>query len=185
MSAMRTVAWIFGVGWSLFWLYWLIAAFSMKRGRVPWSRELRIRAVIIVLVFVLVRVGAFGHSNITGDGWRAVPGLVLFAVGLGFALWARVHIGRNWGTPMTQKDDPELVTSGPYRLVRHPIYFGILLAGVGTAIGLNWLWLTAVALAGVYFGYSAIVEERYLTERFPDAYGLYKLTTKMLVPFVV
>jgi protein-S-isoprenylcysteine O-methyltransferase Ste14 len=45
-------------------------------------------------------------------------------LGLGFAIWARVHIGRNWGTPMTQKDEPELVTSGPYHLVRHPIYSG-------------------------------------------------------------
>ena len=50
-------------------------------------------------------------------------------MGLGFAIWARVHIGRNWGTPMTQRDDPELVTSGPYRFVRHPIYSGILVAG--------------------------------------------------------
>ncbi len=103
---------------------------------------------------------------------------------LGFAVWARVHIGRNWGTPMTQKDEPELVTSGPYHRVRHPIYSGILVAGVGTAVALNWLWLAAVALAGVYFLYSATVEERYLTERFPDTYPLYKRSTKMLLPFI-
>ena len=85
---------------------------------------------------------------------------------------------------MTQKTDPELVTSGPYRLVRHPIYSGILVAGVGTAVGLGWLWLTAVLLAGIYFGYSATVEERYMTEQFPDAYPVYKRSTKMLVPFI-
>jgi len=56
-----------------------------------------------------------------------------------------VHLGRNWGTPMTQKDEPELVTSGPCHLVRHPIYSGILVAGVGAAVALSWLWLTAVA----------------------------------------
>jgi hypothetical protein len=67
---------------------------------------------------------------------------------LGFAIWARVHIGRNWGTPMTQKDQPELVTSGPYHLVRHPIYSGILVASVGTAVALSWFWLIAVGLAG-------------------------------------
>jgi protein-S-isoprenylcysteine O-methyltransferase Ste14 len=104
---------------------------------------------------------------------------------LGFAIWARMHIGRNWGTPMTQKDEPELVTSGPYHLVRHPIYSGILLAGVGTAIALSWLWLTAVALAGVYFLYSAMIEERYLTDQFPDNYPVYKRSTKMLVPFIL
>ena len=99
--------------------------------------------------------------------WRAALGLLLFALGLGFAIWARVHIGRNWGTPMTQKDDPELVTSGPYHLVRHPIYTGILVAGVGTAVALSWLWLIAVILAGVYFVYSATVEERYMTRAVP------------------
>jgi hypothetical protein len=66
---------------------------------------------------------------------------------------------------MTQKDEPELVTSGPYHLVRHPIYSGILVASVGTAVALSWLWLIAVALAGVYFVYSAKVEEHYLTEQ--------------------
>jgi protein-S-isoprenylcysteine O-methyltransferase Ste14 len=103
---------------------------------------------------------------------------------LGFAIWARVHIGRNWGTPMTQKNEPELVTSGPYHLVRHPIYLGILVAGVGTAVALSWLWLTAVVLAGIYFVYSAAVEERYMTEQFPATYPVYKRSTKMFVPFV-
>jgi protein-S-isoprenylcysteine O-methyltransferase Ste14 len=76
------------------------------------------------------------------------------------------------------------VTSGPYRLVRHPIYSGILSAGVGTAIALNWLWIVPVVLAGAYFIYSASVEERYLTEQFPDAYPVYRRSTKMLVPFI-
>ena len=67
---------------------------------------------------------------------------------------------------------------------RHPIYSGILVAGAGTAVALNWLWLTAVALAGIYFLYSATVEERYLTEQFPDDYPVYKRSTKMLVPFI-
>ena len=112
---MRAVGLVFAVGWGTFWLYWLVAAFSTKRGRVPWSRELRIRTVIVVVVIVLIRLGAFrGHAHNT-DPWRAGIGLVLFALGLGFAVWARVHIGRNWGTPMAQKDEPELVTSGPYR----------------------------------------------------------------------
>jgi protein-S-isoprenylcysteine O-methyltransferase Ste14 len=84
---------------------------------------------------------------------------------------------------MTEKDEPELVTSGPYHLVRHPIYSGILIAGVGTALALSWLWLTAVALAGVYFLFSATVEERYLTEQLPDDYLVYKRSTEMLVPF--
>ena len=73
---------------------------------------------------------------------------------------------------------------GPYRLVRHPIYSGVLVAGVGTAVALSWPWLIAVVLAGVYFVYSATVEERYLIEQFPDTYPAYRRSTKMLVPFI-
>jgi protein-S-isoprenylcysteine O-methyltransferase Ste14 len=182
---MRAVELVFGVGWAAFWVYWLAAAFSMKRGRVPWSRELRIRGVLAVVVILLIRLGAFRGHGLDTDPWRAGLGLVLFALGLGFAIWARLHIGRNWGTPMTQKDEPELVTSGPYHLVRHPIYSGILAACVGTAVALNWVWLAPVALAGAYFVYSATVEERYLTDRFPDTYPAYKRSTKLLVPFLL
>jgi protein-S-isoprenylcysteine O-methyltransferase Ste14 len=181
---MSPVELVFAIGWGAFWLYWLVAAFSTKRGHIPWSRELRIRAVIVVIAILLLRLGAFRGHGVDTDPWRAGLGLVLFAVGLGFAIWARIHIGRNWGTPMTQKDDPELVTSGPYHLVRHPIYSGILAAGIGTAVALSWLWLVAVGLAGVYFLYSATVEERYLTEEFPDNYPAYKRSTRMLVPFI-
>ncbi len=181
---MHAVELVFAIGWAAFWIYWLVAAFSMKRGHLAWSRELRIRAVILVPAILLVRLGAFRDHGLNSDPWRAGLGLILFAVGLGFAIWARVHIGRNWGTPMSQKNEPELVTSGPYRLVRHPIYSGVLLAGVGTAVALSWQWLIAVALAGVYFIYSATVEERNLTTQFPDTYPAYRRSSKMLVPFI-
>jgi protein-S-isoprenylcysteine O-methyltransferase Ste14 len=181
---MHAVELIFAIGWAAFWIYWLVAAFSMKRGRVAWSRELRIRAVIAVLAILLIRLGAFRDHGLNSDPLRAGVGLVLFADGLAFAIWARLHIGRNWGSPMSQKTETELVTSGPYRRVRHPIYSGILIATIGTAVALSWAWLIAVALAGVYFVYSAIVEERNLTEQFPDTYPAYKDSTKMLLPFV-
>ena len=182
---MHAVELVFAIGWGLFWTYWLLSAFSMRRGHVAWSRELRIRAVIGVLVILLVRFGAFRGYGLNTDPWRAALGLVLFAVGLAFAVWARAHIGRNWGGPMSQKDAPELVTAGPYGLVRHPIYSGVLVAGVGTAVALSWEGMIAVVLAGVYFVYSATVEERYLTEQFPDTYPVYRRSTKMLVPFIL
>ena len=64
---MHTVELVFAIGWAVFWLYWLVAAFSMKRGRVPWSRELRIRALIAVLVIVLIRFGAFRNHGLKTD----------------------------------------------------------------------------------------------------------------------
>ena len=181
---MQAVKLVFAVGWAAFWLYWLVAALSKKKSRIHWSRELRIRIVIIPVAILLARLGAFRSHRANTDPWLAAVGLVLFALGLGFAVWARVHIGRNWGHPMARKVEPELVTSGPYRFVRHPIYSGILVAGLGTATALSWLWLPVFALAGIYFVYSATVEERYLSEEFPDTYPAYKRSTKMLVPFV-
>jgi protein-S-isoprenylcysteine O-methyltransferase Ste14 len=181
----RWVEHVFAVGWAAFWIYWLLAAFTAKRGHGHWTRGAPIRVVLIVLVFLLFRHGVLhGHSGVTTEPWREAVGLVLFGLGLAFAIWARLHIGRNWGQPMSRKDEPELVTSGPYRFVRHPIYSGILTAGVGTAFALSWLWLVPVAAAGAYFIYGATVEERDLTEQFPDTYPAYKQSTKMLVPFV-
>lgn len=182
---MQAVELVFAIAWAAFWIYWLVAAFSMKRGHVPWARELRIRVLIVILAVILIRFGVFRGQGVNTDPWRAGLGLVLFALGLGFAIWARIHIGRNWGTPMSQKDEPELVTSGPYHLVRHPIYSGILLAGVGTAVALSWLWLIAVVLAGVYFTYSAKVEERNMATQFPEAYPAYRRSTRMFIPFIL
>ena len=184
MSRVHIVEWIFIIGWGAFWAYWLVAAFSMKRGRPSWAGQLRIRLPIIILVILLTHVGAFHDRTLNSNPVGAGVGLVLFAMGLAFAIWARLHIGRNWGTPMSKKEDPELVTSGPYHLVRHPIYSGILVAGIGTAVALDWSWLIAVALAAAYFVYSATVEERNLTATFPDTYPSYRRSTKMLVPYI-
>lgn len=114
-----------------------------------------------------------------------IVGSVLFVAGLALAVWARIYLGRNWGMPMTKKDEPELVTSGPYRYVRHPIYSGLLLAVLGTALATNLYLLIALVLVGAYFIYSATVEERLMTDTFPGAYGKYKTATKMLVPSVL
>ena len=181
---MRTVELILAGGWTAFWVYWLLAAFSVKKGRVPWSRELGIRVAVAAVAILLVRLGVFRDSHLATAAWRGGVGVLLFTAGLGLAIWARVHLGSNWGTPMTQKDDPELVTGGPYHLVRHPIYAGMLLAGVGTAVALDWAWLIAVALAASYFGYSATVEERFLAARFPNTFPAYRRSTKMVLPYI-
>ena len=175
---------VFALGWAAFWIYWFVAAFSMKRGRIAWGQQLRIRVLVFGVAVVAVRLGAFRDHAFDTDPWRASVGIALFGLGLGLAVWARRHLGRNWGTPMSQKKDPELVTTGPYRVVRHPIYTGMLAAGVGTATALGWWLLVAVALAATYFIYSATVEERWLVEQFPTAYVAYRRETKMLVPFI-
>ena len=99
---MHALEFVFGIGWAAFWIYWLAAAFSMKRGRVSWSRELRIRAVILVLVILLIRLRAFrGHGLNSGPWPRPRTGPVRGRVGL--RQLGSGHIGRNWGTPMSRR----------------------------------------------------------------------------------
>jgi protein-S-isoprenylcysteine O-methyltransferase Ste14 len=182
MSAVRTF--IFAA-WSVFWIYWLASAVGVKETS---SRSWRARPVgllIIVLGGVAIRASKGTNRLAVHSPALEAVGVVVFLCGLGLAVWARVLLGRNWGMPMTRKSDPVLVTSGPYRWVRHPIYSGILLGMLGTALAINVYFLIAFAVAFAYFVYSGIVEERSLVAAFPDTYPSYKAHTKMLIPYVL
>jgi protein-S-isoprenylcysteine O-methyltransferase Ste14 len=167
--------------WIAFAVYWLIAAVGAKPGS---SQRRRPLGLLALGAFVLVRVFST-HGLAVHSVALQVVGLILLLAGVGLAVWARVYLGRNWGMPMTEKEEPELVTSGPYRFVRHPIYSGLLLAVLGTAVATNLLGLLAVVVLGTYFAYSARVEERLLSASFPAAYAAYRARTKILIPFVL
>lgn len=180
-----TVTTVVLVGWAVFWVGWIASSVGNKPGQTRFGRYAGFRLVVIVLVAVAFRIGAVPRHAAIGGPWAKGVGLCLYALGLALAIWARVHIGRNWGMPMSQKSEPELITTGPYRTIRHPIYSGLILALVGSAVATSLLWLAvAVPLAG-YFVYSARAEERYMTERFPDAYPAYQQSSKMLIPFIL
>ena len=183
--SVHAVAIVILVSWIAFWVYWLVAAGGVKAARIRWGQFVGVRVALALVVLLLVRARVFHGQTITNDAWLQAIGLVVFVSGLGLAVWARRYLGRNWGMPMSEKVDPELVTTGPYQRVRHPIYSGIILAMIGTAVAVSWYWLIAVALLGGYFVYSAVMEERYMTGLFPDEYPEYKRSTKMLVPFVL
>ncbi len=173
------------VGWLAFWIYWLAASVGVKSGQTRWTRFAGLRIGVILIVLLLLRLNAFkGHAVVTTDPVLQGIGLAVFVLGLALAVWARVYLGGNWGMPMSRKADPELVTAGPYHSIRHPIYSGIILAMIGTTIAVSLYWLVAVLLIGAYFIYSATVEERSMTEFFPDSYPAYKHSTKMLIPFI-
>jgi protein-S-isoprenylcysteine O-methyltransferase Ste14 len=177
---------IIGAGWLVFWAYWLVMALTAKAGQARWTQFAGIRVGIILVILLLLRLRVLkGHEAATGNPWLLGVGLALFVLGLALAVWARVYLGRNWGMPMSQKADPELVTTGPYRRIRHPIYSGIILAMVGTAIAVSPYWLAAVVIVGAYFLYSAVVEERNMAKLFPADYPSYKGTTKMLIPYIL
>jgi protein-S-isoprenylcysteine O-methyltransferase Ste14 len=183
---MKAIDIIIGVGWIVFWAYWLVMASTAKAGRSRWVQFAVVRVGIILVILLLLRLRVFkGHGAATGNPWLLGIGLAIFVLGLALAVWARVYLGRNWGMPMSQKADPELVTTGPYGKIRHPIYSGIILGMVGTAIAVSLYWLIAVAILGAYFLFSAVTEERTMAKLFPAAYPPYKRATKMLIPYIL
>ena len=186
---------VVGYLWAAFILCWLILArFNKKASRTPWRSALGLRVAVLagVIIFIVLRrhgtagyFTAVGHAQTfhvgTAGQWLGV-GLCL--VGFGFAFWARIHIGRNWGMPMSLRQGHELVTSGPYAHVRHPIYSGLLLAMIGSALAIGMLWLLLFVVYFTYFIVSARTEEKMMLAQFPDAYPAYRRRTKMLIPFV-
>jgi protein-S-isoprenylcysteine O-methyltransferase Ste14 len=182
---MRAVDLVIVICWVVFWAYWLLAATRAKSGQGRWSRFAGIRVAIVIVVVYLARAIGFRSHPIKNDPVLTGIGLALLFIGLGIAVWARLYIGRNWGMPMTQKNEPELVTTGPYRRVRHPVYTGLILAMVGTALATTLDGLIAVVVLGGFFIYSATREEAYLAGEFPDTYPAYKRSTKMLIPFIL
>jgi protein-S-isoprenylcysteine O-methyltransferase Ste14 len=183
---MRAIDTVIGVGWIAFWAYWLVMAVTAKSDQTRSARFAGVRVGIIFLVVLLIRLRVFrGPTAATHNPWLLGIGFAVFVLGLALAVWARVYIGRNWGMPMSRKADPELVTTGPYRRVRHPIYSGIILATIGTALAISLFWLIAVAITGAYFLFSAVVEERTMARIFPVAYPPYKRGTKMLIPYIL
>jgi len=179
----------FGLLWLAWLISWGIAAFWADRAekRPPLRDEILYRVLLVVsaiLIFWIVGRSRFGLL------WFTPPplGWVLFAIavlGIGFAWWARASLGRLWSGNVTRKADHHVVDTGPYGLVRHPIYTGLLLALYATAIDHG----TIMALVGMVVATVAIVikarlEERFLSEELgPDAYGAYRVRVPMLVPF--
>jgi len=183
---MKAIDTIIAVGWIVFWAYWLVMAFTAKAEQSRWTRFAGVRAGLILAVLLLIRFRVFrGPAAVTGNPWLLGTGLALFVLGLALAVWARVYLGLNWGMPMSRRAEPELVTTGPYRTIRHPIYAGIILGLAGTAIAVSPSWLNAVAVLGAYFLLSAVIEERTMARLFPAAYPPYKRATKMLIPYVL
>jgi protein-S-isoprenylcysteine O-methyltransferase Ste14 len=184
--------WITGL-WLAFLVIWIIAAIFAKRSRDPGSirRGVAGRAIIAVAIIASYELAKRSAQLVALQFAElrnvplAVSGAVLVTLGAALAFSARAAIGRNWGTPGSRKTDTELVTSGPYSLVRHPIYSGILLMMIGTAIGMMPIWLIIAPLAATYMIINARAEERYMTERFPGDYPAYRARTKMLIPFVL
>lgn len=188
---MKIVAYLFLASWVLFWLYWLVAAVAERRQRGGrgglWSgQSVGLRVALALVVILGIRSHLLtGHGGDVSSPVARWLCLGVFLMGLSIAVWARVHLGSNWGQPMSQRAEPELITTGPYQYVRNPIYSGLILAMVATVAAFNLYGLFVVVPVSAYFIYSGVVEERNMANRFPNTYPAYKHSTKMLIPFVI
>ncbi|MFC5860791.1 methyltransferase family protein [Acidicapsa dinghuensis] len=185
---------IVSICWIAFLLYWAISAFGAKQnvpGKGGFGRWARARLLLILIVYLLYTLPvfrpfwrfAYGLPFFYSDGAR-IAGVVLTVLGLGFAIWARVHLGRNWSGQPSMKVGHELITSGPYNIVRHPIYTGLLVALLGAGLVYGPLWMVALLFVIVMFLWRIHREEGYMMELFPDVYPAYQERTKALIPGV-
>jgi protein-S-isoprenylcysteine O-methyltransferase Ste14 len=182
------ITWIVAIG------YWLWAARSAKpvRKQESFAKRLSVYWLPLLIAGLLLGPGDwFGHSLLRE---QFVPhttlmyslGLALAVAGAALAVLSRMILGRNWSATVQLKQDHALVTTGPYRLIRHPIYTGLLLQFLGNAVMVgDWRGLLAVAIVLASFWRKLRLEEAWLAEHFGEPYRLYQARTKALIPEVL
>lgn len=176
--------------WVAWAVYWLVTAYDTKQTiwREPQAAQ-ALHVVPLLLGFALLGaprlVPAMLKARFVPAG-SLLPSLggVLVAAGLGFAVWARLHLGREWSGIVTLKEGHALIRTGPYRRIRHPIYTGLLLAIIGTALAIGeWRGLVAIACALIGLVRKIHGEEALMERAFPE-YADYRRSTAALVPLL-
>jgi protein-S-isoprenylcysteine O-methyltransferase Ste14 len=180
-----------GAIWVVFGVLWWLPAIFGKRvmqRETSGSRLLQIILILIAFNLLFRPILPWDVLNL-----RVVPatisatiaGYSLLAAGMLFACWARVFLGGNWSASVTLKQDHTLVRSGPYRIVRHPIYTGLLVAMLGTAIAVGELrCFLGAGLAAVAWKMKSLTEEALMVQQFGDQYARYRMEVKALVPYI-
>ena len=175
--------------WYVLVLVWLIAALWVKSTKVtePLASRLAYSSIMAAGFYLL-----FSHSLWLGflntrfvgpTPWIALVGVVLTYAGVGLSIWARMILGENWSAQVTKKVGHELIRTGPYGFVRHPIYTGLLLATIGTALVLGeWRGIIAMPLVLIAESIKARREERFMIEEFGASYEIYRQQTWFIVP---
>jgi protein-S-isoprenylcysteine O-methyltransferase Ste14 len=176
--------------WLITILVWIASSFSNKqavRRQASGSRA----AQICFGVFAGLLIWGPAHLRLL-SGPAVIPdseaahlaAFLLTLGGLAFALWSRFIIGRNWSAVVTIKQDHELIRSGPYAIVRHPIYCGFLTAVIGAAIERGTIEAFAgAAILAIIFRFKSELEEKFMIEHFGDAYRKYRMEVGAIIPF--
>ena len=175
--------------WPVFGVYWVAAGVTSKKSQTHESPAYRfVRLGILALVFLLlfwgrVAIGPLGHRFVPTAPAISYLGFAATLIGLAIALWARIHLGQFWSDKVVLKVDHQLIRSGPYACMRHPIYSGVLLGVLGTALVVGeWRGLLAFALLLTNYAIKAKKEERILSDRFRDDFREHQRRAGFLLP---
>jgi len=178
--------------WSVFLVVWLLAAIFTKRTVYRESRAQRLRYTIPILIgcYLLFRgfrlpypfnIRIIPHTNLILGA-----AAILCVCGLVFCFWARAVLGGNWSGTVTLKENHELIVRGPYRLVRHPIYTGLLAMVIATVMQQGHIaGIIGLILVFVSFWIKLGEEEELMRKQFSDQYAAYEERVKRIIPFVV
>jgi protein-S-isoprenylcysteine O-methyltransferase Ste14 len=182
----------FPVVWIVFVVYWQIKAGDTKttqRIEPAGSRILRIFIFLIAIALLSIpRIPLpWLYVQVWPQGyWPFWLGASVTVAGLLFAVWARVHLGRNWSSSVTIKQGHELIITGPYGVVRHPIYTGILTGFLGMAIAISQVrGFIVVVLVFFSFWLKLSMEEKWMRSQFGETYAAYARQTAALVPYLL
>jgi protein-S-isoprenylcysteine O-methyltransferase Ste14 len=183
---------LFPVLWLVWALYWRIQSRGVKAN--IWAESVPSRLLHVVPTTVAALLLVLPTVPVLGLDRRFLPwSLAIFwlgwlsaAAGLLFTVWARRHLASNWSGDITLKADHELISSGPYALVRHPIYTGLLLGFAGSALALSeWRGIVAVVLVGLSLWRKLRIEERGMRQLFGERYLAYEQRVSALIPYVL
>jgi protein-S-isoprenylcysteine O-methyltransferase Ste14 len=175
--------------WYALSAYWAIMWLRVKRTKTrEKSADRLVTLVVVVLAYSLLfslwlRIGPLRLRFVPQQPWIAWMGIVLTCLGAAVAIWARYCLGAYWSARVSLKQDHQIIRSGPYSLVRHPIYAGLLLAAIGTALEIGeWRGVGAVVLMLAAHSRKAVREEGLLATEFGEQYVSYRRGTGFLFP---
>jgi protein-S-isoprenylcysteine O-methyltransferase Ste14 len=187
---MRVTLAFIGVCWLGWLVYWIAMAFANKR-TIERSGFLGYRLAAIVALLVTLGIWHLLHVSPAKYFWHTplALGIVTDCVvlaGIAITVWARITLGQNWSAEVTFKQDHELIRSGPYALARHPIYTGLLLMALGTALDYGRATGFAVFVAVcASLWWKLRLEERIMSRHFSSEYSDYKKHVRAIIPFVL
>ena len=175
--------------WYAFVAVWVVAALWVKTTKEaePVSLRLAYGSLMAAGFYLLfserLPLGVLAGRFVGKSDWIATVGIALTFAGVGLSIWARIILGRNWSGKVTRKVDHQLIRSGPYAFVRHPIYSGLLLAAIGTATVVGeWRAVLGIALILASESIKARREEQFMSAEFGDSYEEYRRGTWFLIP---